>query len=75
MDRKLRKAVVTAGEGAGSYSRIAAALGLTRQTVAAWQRVPAEHVITVEEVSGIPRHELRPDIYPPPEAGVSPQVT
>ena len=75
MDSQLRKAVVAAGEAAGSYSRIAAALGLTRQTVAAWQRVPAEHVICVEEVSGMSRHELRPDIYPPPQTGVSPQVT
>jgi DNA-binding transcriptional regulator YdaS (Cro superfamily) len=29
--------------------------------------VPAERAIDVESITGVPRHELRPDIYPPPE--------
>jgi DNA-binding transcriptional regulator YdaS (Cro superfamily) len=28
------------------------------------QRLPAEHVLTVEAATGIARHLLRPDIYP-----------
>jgi DNA-binding transcriptional regulator YdaS (Cro superfamily) len=28
-------------------------------------RVPAERVLEVEQLSGISRHELRPDVYGP----------
>jgi hypothetical protein len=49
----------------GLISRIAEALGITRGAVSKWNRVPAERVLVVEDVTGIPRHELRPDIYPP----------
>jgi DNA-binding transcriptional regulator YdaS (Cro superfamily) len=28
--------------------------------------LPAERVLDIERVTGIPRHELRPDLYPPP---------
>lgn len=51
----------------GNMSRLAAALSLTRSAVAQWRRVPVERVLEVERITGIPRHELRPDIYPPPE--------
>ncbi|MGF7202329.1 DNA-binding transcriptional regulator YdaS (Cro superfamily) [Sphingobium olei] len=30
--------------------------------------LPAEHVLAVEEATGISRHDLRPDIYPRDEA-------
>jgi hypothetical protein len=49
----------------GLISRIAEALGITRGAVSKWTRVPAERVLVVEGVTGIPRHKLRPDIYPP----------
>ncbi len=42
---------------------IATALNLTTQAVYAWHRVPAEKVVLIEEITGIPREELRPDIY------------
>jgi DNA-binding transcriptional regulator YdaS (Cro superfamily) len=31
------------------------------------ERVPAERVLAIEAATGVPRHELRPDIYPPDE--------
>lgn len=42
-------------------------LGISRQALYEWRKcgVPAERVIIVEEVTGIPRSRLRPDIYPP----------
>jgi DNA-binding transcriptional regulator YdaS (Cro superfamily) len=43
------------------------ALGITGQAVSQWDRVPPLQVLKVEQVTGIPRHELRPDIYPPPQ--------
>lgn len=42
---------------------IAEGLKLTTQAVYAWPRVPAEKVVRVEEITGIPREELRPDLY------------
>lgn len=46
---------------------LARQLGITAQAVSQWSRVPVERVLDVERVSGVPRHELRPDIYPPPQ--------
>ena len=42
-------------------------VGVRRAAVCKWERkrVPAERVLDVERVTGIPRHELRPDLYPP----------
>jgi DNA-binding transcriptional regulator YdaS (Cro superfamily) len=37
---------------------------LTSQAISQWTRVPAERVLPVEAATGIPRHELRPDLYP-----------
>lgn len=55
-----RKAIKQAGGGA----KLAGALNLKRQAIYQWQRVPADHVSAVEQITGIPRHELRPDLYP-----------
>lgn len=50
---------------AGGPSKLAEALGdLSSQAVSQWKRVPAERVIAVEKVTGISRHDLRPDLYP-----------
>lgn len=40
---------------------------ITPQAVAQWKQVPAERVLDVERVTGVPRHRLRPDLYPAPE--------
>ncbi len=53
--------------GPGRYSKIARELGVSRQTVWSWfqegRRVPAERVVELEQVSGVPRHKLRPDLF------------
>ena len=51
---------------AGGIVELARALGLTRQAVYKWTRVPIEHVLTIERLTRVRRHELRPDIYPAP---------
>ena len=45
-------------------------LKLPYQTIVAWRRrgVPAERVLEIENAIGVPRHEIRPDLYPPPQA-------
>jgi DNA-binding transcriptional regulator YdaS (Cro superfamily) len=39
---------------------------ITPQAISQWKQVPAERVLDVERITGVPRHELRPDIYPAP---------
>lgn len=47
----------------GSMARIAKALAITQQAVSLWKKVPAEQVVAIEKATGIPREELRPDLY------------
>lgn len=56
-------AAITAAE---SITALAVSIGTTPQNVAQWPRVPGERVLAVEASTGVPRHVLRPDIYPPP---------
>ncbi len=50
----------------GTRLRVAKACKITHGAVSQWKRVPAERVLDVEKITGIPRHLLRPDIYPNP---------
>jgi DNA-binding transcriptional regulator YdaS (Cro superfamily) len=44
---------------------MAKALGnVSSQAVSQWKRVPADRVLEVERISGVSRHDLRPDLYP-----------
>lgn len=59
--------VERAAAAAGNKSELARRLGVKVQSIQQWKRIPAERVLDVERVTGVPRHELRPDLYP--EAG------
>ena len=66
----MRDEILTrAFEAAGGVAALAAKLGVTSQAVSQWTRIPAERTLAVEAATGgkIARHELRPDLYPPPE--------
>ena len=63
MESSIEKAV----RAVGSQSALARAVKVTPQAVQQWVdagRVSHKKVIEVERVSGVPRQELRPDIYP-----------
>jgi DNA-binding transcriptional regulator YdaS (Cro superfamily) len=49
---------------AGGLSTLAKSLALSPSTICEWSQIPAGRVIAVERVTGIPRQQLRPDIYP-----------
>ena len=57
------KGLARAIKAAGSVAKLATALQVTRQTVYYWADVPAERVVDMEKATGVPREELRPDLY------------
>lgn len=57
----LRLAVKTAN----GPTRLGNLIGVSSQAISQWEQVPSTRVIEVERVTGIPRHALRPDLYPP----------
>jgi DNA-binding transcriptional regulator YdaS (Cro superfamily) len=59
-DTPLERAI----DAAGGLTGLADALGISKQAVAQWDSVPPLRVLEVERVSGVSRHELRPDLYP-----------
>lgn len=63
-DRGFERAI----EAAGGVGQLARALGIAQPSVSAWTRIPADRVIAIESATGIPRHELRPDLYATPDA-------
>ncbi len=63
MNTVLRKAV----ELAGGQTALAEKIGKTQGHVSKWLErdyIPPESVLQIELATGIPRHELRPDLYP-----------
>lgn len=54
-------------EGAGGAVPLAEKLQITAEAIYQWPKCPVKRVLEVERISGVPRHELRPDIYPPPK--------
>lgn len=52
----------------GGQVQLAKAISTSQQNISNWLRagrVSAGKVILIEQVTGVPRSELRPDIYPP----------
>lgn len=49
----------------GGPMKLSARLGgsPTPQAISQWEKVPATHVLAIENATGISRHELRPDIF------------
>jgi DNA-binding transcriptional regulator YdaS (Cro superfamily) len=50
-------------EAAGNRHALARGIGADPGGVHRWKRVPAERVAEIEEVYGVPRAVLRPDLF------------
>jgi hypothetical protein len=48
---------------AGGIAEMARQLGVTRQAVSLWDKIPLKHLRAVSKMTGIPRQQLRPDLY------------
>lgn len=60
----LQRAIVAAG----SQQNLASQLGIRSASISEWKsrgRIPVERVRSIESVTGISKHELRPDIFGP----------
>jgi DNA-binding transcriptional regulator YdaS (Cro superfamily) len=58
------EALERAVKNVGGQAEFARLIGVTAQAVSQWDKVPPLRVLAVENVSGVSRHELRPDLYP-----------
>ena len=63
----MKDAIKKGMAAAGGWAALGRLMGLSRQAVHGWSRVPAERVLEFERVTGVSRHEVRPDIYPKDE--------
>lgn len=61
-----------AADKVGGIVQLSLRLGLSRGAVSQWRRIPAERVLAVEQLTGVPKEILRPDIYPVQQAYTSP---
>ncbi|GGA80662.1 hypothetical protein GCM10011369_23260 [Neiella marina] len=55
----------------GGQKPLGIKVGKSQAQVSLWlnrdKKAPANMVLKIEAATGVPRHELRPDIYPPDE--------
>lgn len=67
---KAHKIVDVAIDAAGGTKATADLTGVSLQAVTNWRargQIPPQHCHSVSVSSGIPMHELRPDVFPAPE--------
>jgi len=63
---KIIENVILKGGGCSALGR---AIGITHAGIHRWRimgRIPAARVLSVERLTGISRHDLRPDVFGPP---------
>lgn len=51
---------------AGGVSALARKIGISQPSLSNWTRIPAERVLSIENLTGVDRKVLRPDLYRPP---------
>jgi len=48
-----------------SKSALARTVGVSKQAVSQWRSVPEKHVLAIERATGVSRHELNREAFPP----------
>jgi DNA-binding transcriptional regulator YdaS (Cro superfamily) len=65
-DRMSKDAITRAVAVAGGQTKLAKLIGVTQGHVSSWikrGKVPAEKVLLIERQTGVPRYDLRPDVF------------
>ena len=57
------KIVEKAAEMSGGIVELSRQLGIKHNSMYCWNRVPAEHVLKIERITGVSRHDIRPDVF------------
>jgi DNA-binding transcriptional regulator YdaS (Cro superfamily) len=63
-DNRPPEIVREAAANVGGLSQLAKLMGIRHTTFYRWKEVPAERVLQIEKLTGVSRHDMRPDIYP-----------
>jgi hypothetical protein len=63
MDTPNSLAVKAAVTAAGGRRMLADALGISAEAIRQWDEIPVKRLAKVSEVTGIPKPQLRPDIF------------
>ncbi|WP_082794858.1 transcriptional regulator [Sphingomonas sanguinis] len=76
LEHQINSVLAEAVRAAGNQTAFGRLIGKRQSSVREWLKndrpLPAEHVLAIEEATGISRHRLRPDIYPEPTSSVLP---
>lgn len=67
----MKHSAIERAKGNRTQAEFADLVGVTQPLVSYWlkrQQVGAQYAIKVEEKTGVSRHDLRPDIFGPPQA-------
>lgn len=62
MDSGIKLAI----EAAGGLRALARKLGMNHSTILKWTKVPANHILEIERLTGVSREQLRPELYREP---------
>ena len=63
-DQRPPPIVMKAAEKVGGLSELARKLGISHTAFYRWTVVPSIRVLSIEKLTGVSRHDLRPDLYP-----------
>ena len=71
-----KQALAKAVKAAGGQTKLANLINANQQNVWQWLnrdgKASAKYVVKISEATGVPCHELRPDIFPTPEPANDP---
>jgi DNA-binding transcriptional regulator YdaS (Cro superfamily) len=52
-----------AADKIGGYGLLADKLKITHQAISGWVKIPLARVVDIERITGIPKEDLRPDVF------------
>ncbi len=52
----------------GGPTELSKLIGISRQMIYRWRRIPAEKALAIEKATGVPKEQLRSDLWPPRKA-------